>query len=112
MTKKIFFMVAILAIMATAAFAQGSVPITDATANEIVMTGILGIGVLALTEMIKRLLKWEGVLAYVISIVVSAAATAVYMIGKQGFELVGFLILTGLVFLISNGLYKTIAKTG
>lgn len=115
MTKKVLLvLIAMILVTAVAAWAQETgttVPVNETTAQEILQTGILGLGVLALTEMIKRLLKWEGNLAYVISAVVSAAATAVYMIGKQGFNITGFLILTVLVFMIANGLYKTIAKT-
>jgi hypothetical protein len=42
----------------------------------VAILAFVGIGVVGLTEMIKRLLHADGALAYVISAVVSAAATA------------------------------------
>lgn len=112
MTKKILLLLATVLVLASLSFAQGTVvPVDEATANEIVASGVMGIGVLALTEMIKRLLKTVGVLNYVISAAVSLGATATYLLTHGGFDLVPFVTLSILVFLIANGLYKAVAQS-
>ena len=73
--------------------------------------GVGGIGVLGLTEMIKRLLKFEGVLVYLLSLVVSAAATAFTLATTSAFTWPAFAIYTVIVFLEANGIYKATVKT-
>ena len=72
--------------------------------------GLFGIGVVGITEMVKRFLNWDGVLAYIISAVVSAGATAYVLLTTNIFSWVGFALYTVLVFLEANGLYKVIKK--
>jgi hypothetical protein len=72
---------------------------------------IAGIGVLGITEMIKRFLKAEGVVAYLISLAVSAAATAFVLLQAGTFGVVPFIGYTILVFIEANGIYKAVAKT-
>jgi hypothetical protein len=76
----------------------------------IIATGILGFGVAALTEMLKRLLNATGVGAYICSLVVSAGATAYYLASTNIFTVVAFVVYTILVFLTANGFYKLVVK--
>lgn len=79
-------------------------------ASLIFMTGIGGMAVMALVEVIKRIIKAQGIAVRVISVVVSAGATLVYEMGK-GFNLLEFIILTALVALAANGIYLFPKKT-
>lgn len=107
----LFLMVAVFAI-AQEGTAEKSL-VDQAIVDAILASGILGVGVSALTEMIKRLLNATGVLAYVISGVVSAASTAYYLTAvAHMFTILNFVIYSVLVFLTANGLYKMVAKTG
>jgi len=118
MRAKIFLsFFAFLFVLAMApAFAQdataGVAPIDPAVVKIITEGGILGLSVLALTEMLKRLLKWTDALGYVASGIVSMAATAFYLITTSGFTILAFIGYSFFVFLTANGLYKVIAKTG
>lgn len=76
----------------------------------ILVTGIGGLSVAALTELAKRLLKASGVGAYLISALVAAVATGIYLAGAQQFKFLTFVIYTVLVFLSANGLYKMTSK--
>ncbi|MFX0198979.1 MAG: hypothetical protein ACFFCW_22890 [Candidatus Hodarchaeota archaeon] len=73
-------------------------------ASIIFVTGIGGMAVLGLVEVIKRILKASGAAVRVISVVVSGAAVLIYELGK-GFETLEFIILTALVALAANGIY-------
>jgi len=75
----------------------------------ILLAGVAGFGVAALTEMAKRLFKASGLAAYGISLVVSAAATAYYLV-QTGWDLWQFIAYTILVFLAANGFYKVVKK--
>ena len=79
---------------------------------EVVVTilAFAGIGVTGLTEMIKRLFKASGIVAYIISLIVSAGATAFVLIQAGSFAWVSFAIYTIVVFVEANGLYKVIKK--
>ncbi len=83
---------------------------SPAFVDAILLTGVGGLSVTALTELIKRLLKAEGVLAYVISAIVSAAATTFALVVAGQFTIISFLIYTIAVFLTANGIYKFSAK--
>jgi len=76
----------------------------------VAILAFVGIGVTGLTEMIKRLFKASGVLAYVISLVVSAAATAFTLAQAQAFSWIPFAVYTIVVFLEANGIYKFVKK--
>ena len=69
-----------------------------------------GIGVTGITEMIKRLFKADGVLAYVISFVISGVATAFVLIQATAFAVLPMVIYTIIVFLQANGIYKFAKK--
>lgn len=71
---------------------------------------IAGIGVTGLTEMIKRLFKASGYAAYIISFLVSAAATALTLAQAGSFAVLPFAIYTVIVFLEANGIYKFVKK--
>lgn len=70
-----------------------------------------GIGVTGITEMLKRLLKWEDFKAYLISAVVSVGVTLFVMWQGQVaitlFPVIGYSLL---VFLEANGIYKVVKK--
>jgi hypothetical protein len=69
-----------------------------------------GIGVVGITEMVKRLFGVEGLWAYIISAVVSAAATAFTLYQAASFGWLPFVLYTLFVFLEANGIYKAINK--
>lgn len=70
-----------------------------------------GLGVTGLTEMLKRLLKWEDFKAYLISAVVSLGVTAFVLSTGEAFTVLSWLIYSVAVFLQANGIYKFTAKT-
>ena len=70
----------------------------------IFMTGIGGMAVMALVEIIKRVLKVTGIAVRIVSVIVAAGATLIYEMGK-GFDTVEFIILTAVVALAANGIY-------
>jgi hypothetical protein len=76
---------------------------------ELILLGLGGLSVVGITQMIKAWLKATGILAYVISGVVSAAATAYVLTTTGGFTIPAFAGYTIFVFLAANGIYK--AKT-
>lgn len=85
------------------------------TVDPAVVTSILafgGVGVVGLTEMVKRLLRAEGFVAYLLSFVISALATAFILAVSGGFNLGALAVYTVLVFLEANGIYKVVRKNG
>lgn len=110
--KKLMILFVFSLVMTTAAIAQvATTPEIDPeTVDAILLTGIGGLGVLALTEMAKRLLNAAGALSYIISGVVSGAATAIYLAMQQQFTLLAFVVYSVLVFLSANGIYKVVVK--
>jgi len=112
MKKHAILMAILFLLMAGAALAQDeTLPTFDpAVVDAILVAGLGGLGVTALTEMLKRLLKAAGALSYVISGVVSAASTAAYLAMSGTFNIVSFAIYSVLVFLTANGIYKFSAK--
>jgi len=80
------------------------------TADNIIDTGILGLGVTTITELLKRKFKTTGIGSYAVSAVVSAGATASWLATAGQFALDSFGIYGTLVFLIANGLYKFVRK--
>lgn len=103
----------ILALFVLAAFslplaaAEGTM--FDSATVELILLGVGGLTVVGITQMIKTWLKANGALAYVISGVVSAAATAYYLVKAGSFAWPVFVGYTVFVFLAANGIYK--AKT-
>jgi len=98
-------MVSVVAIAQT----EATVEVDIAAIELILITGVGGFAVGALTEMLKRALKAQGFFAYVISFAVSAAATAYYMV-TIGWDMLLFIIYTFLVFAAANGFYKIVKK--
>jgi hypothetical protein len=78
----------------------------DPAVVTIIMAGALGLTVLGVTEVVKKWLKATGIAAYLISLVVSAAGTAYYLITNSIFTIPSMLGYTILVFLSANGIYK------
>lgn len=78
----------------------------DLSAVEVIMGGALGLTVLGVTEVIKKALKVSGVAAYLISLVVSAAATAYYLVTMHIFTIVLMIGYTLYVFAVANGIFK------
>jgi len=74
------------------------------TASTVFFVGVGGLTVTALTAVLKRFFKAEGIGTILISVAVSAALTAVYYI-PFGFEILKFLIVSGVVSLAANGIY-------
>jgi hypothetical protein len=81
----------------------------DPAIVELILLGIGGLTVVGITQMIKGLFHATGVLAYVISGAVSAAATAYVLTTTGGFTIPAFVGYAVFVFLAANGIYK--AKT-
>ena len=97
-----FFFVVLLAIPLAAA--DG--PTFDSAIVELILAGVGGLTVLGITQMVKTWLKASGVLAYVISGAVSAAATAYILVKAGSFTIPAFVGYTVFVFLAANGIYK------
>ena len=69
-----------------------------------------GIGVVGLTEMIKRFFKAQDFWVYLISLGVSAGATAFILATSGAFSWIALAGYTLVVFLEANGIYKAVAK--
>ncbi len=70
------------------------------------MAGALGLTVVGVTEMIKRFLKATGAAGYLISLAVSAGATAYYLVSNHIFTILGMIGYTVGTFLVANGIFK------
>jgi hypothetical protein len=73
---------------------------------EVILAGALGLTVIGVTELIKRTLKTKGAANYAVSLVVSAAGTAYYLVSQHIFALVPFVGYTLLTFAVANGIFK------
>ena len=103
--KKLFFLLAILLIIAIPAMAQDTAIDPDVV-NTILDTGVAGtIGALALTELLKRWLRTQGPLSVLISIVVSIGITAAFLILAGTWTILGQLLYSAAVALACNGIY-------
>jgi hypothetical protein len=78
----------------------------DLSVVNVIMAGALGLTVLGVTEIVKRFLKASGAVAYIVSLVVSAGATAYYLVSNHIFTVVLFIGYTLLVFATANGIFK------
>jgi hypothetical protein len=78
----------------------------DTAIVEIILAGIGGITVVGITQIIKNFLKATGVGAVVISLVVSAGATAYYLLSTGAFAVLPMIGYTLLVFATSNGIFR------
>ena len=107
----LLFFVLLISVVAMAQ-AEAEAPQFDSAFVQIILlTGVGGLSVAAATELLKRLLKAAGVLAYVISAVVAIAATAFALVTAGTFTVGSLLIYSVAVFLTANGIYKFSAKS-
>lgn len=100
-----FLFVALFSIPLVAAQTEGQT-IYDPAVVELILAGVAGLTVIGITQMIKTWLKATGILAYVISAVVSAGATAYFLTKTGGFTVPAFVGYAVFVFLAANGIYK------
>jgi len=111
--KKFFLCLLVLAVFAPVALlAQDGEPVTFdlAVVMSIMTTGIAGISVAGLIEMIKRFLKWTDFKVYIIALGVSAGAVVAYLLALKMFDWTLFAGYTILVFGQASGLYKMVKK--
>ena len=103
--KKAFFLLAILLIIAIPAMAQDTAIDPDIV-NTILDVGVIGgLGAIALTELLKRLLKTAGPLSVALSIVVAGGITAVYLLTHGMWTLPNQALYWLAVGLAANGIY-------
>jgi len=113
--KKFFVFLFVLALfLPLALLAQDATPepatFDLAVVTSILLTGIAGLPVSSLVELIKRALKWQDRKVYLIAFIVSAAAVAAYLLPLKLFSwplFAGYLVL---VFGEASGLYKMVKK--
>ena len=72
----------------------------------LILAGIGGVGVVGVTQIIKNALKATGVLAVVISLLVSAGFTLYYLVSTATFTPVLMIGYTLLVFASANGIFR------
>jgi hypothetical protein len=94
--------------------AQTTELIEQETAEKILSTGIMGLSVMALTELLKRLLfktdpipKYAG---YLCSAIVAIVASAAYLLLAHTFNFTALGGYSVLVWALANGLYKSYPK--
>ena len=79
----------------------------DTATVQLILTGIGGLTVVGVCEIIKNFLKAKGLGAVLISLVVSAGFTAYYFLAvAPPFALLPFAGYTLLVFATANGIFK------
>lgn len=78
----------------------------DTAIVEIILAGIGGVTVVGITQIIKNFLKATGVGAVLISLVVSGAATAYYLLSTGAFAPLSMIGYTLLVFATANGIFR------
>lgn len=106
-----FFLMLFLAVPFMIFAQEAEIPQFDPdVVDKILITGLGGLSVAALTEMAKRLLKATGILAYVISGVISIGATAFALATSGSFNIGSLAVYSVAVFLTANGIYKFSAK--
>ena len=72
----------------------------------LILAGIGGVGVVGVTQIIKNALKATGVLAVVISLLVSAGFTLYYLVSTSTFTPILMIGYTLLVFASANGIFR------
>lgn len=78
----------------------------DPNVVEVILAGALGLTVLGVTEVLKRFLKTKGATNYLVSLVVSAGATAYYLVSQAVFTVPHFIGYSLLTFAVANGIFK------
>ncbi len=109
MKKGIFLFLMLLVVGLALPLAAQTTPveIDPMAVDTILAGGILGLGVIAVTQVVKNALKVNGVPVYFISLLVSAGATIIWTItGGGGFTLTKFIGYTVIVWAVANGWYK------
>jgi hypothetical protein len=101
-----FLFVALFSVPLLALQEAEGTTVYDPAVVELILLGIGGLTVVGITQMIKIWLKATGVLGYVISGAVSAAATAYVLTTTGGFTIPAFVGYSIFVFLAANGIYK------
>jgi len=106
--KRLFFFLTLFCFLSVgAALAADPTEIDPAVVDVILAGGLLGFGVVAVTQIVKEALKITGALLYLVSLIVSAAAVVAYLImGGGGFNLMIFIGYTVTVWAVANGWYK------
>lgn len=91
----------------TALLAGANDPVVDPEKVKEILTGILGagMGVIAITELLKRKLKTEGWESVVVSVIVSVLGTLAYLLMTSTFTWLGYAIYSTVVALAANGIY-------
>lgn len=107
----LLFFVFLVVVVATAQVEAETPQFDSAFVQIILLTGVGGLSVAALTEMLKRLVKATGILAYIVSAIVAITATALALFTAGIFTIGGLLIYSVAVFLTANGIYKFSAKS-
>ena len=77
---------------------------------QLIMTGVLGLSVLGVTQVIKEFLKATGAGAILISFAVSGGFTAYYLISTAQFAVLPMAGYTLLVFATANGIFRATHK--
>ena len=81
----------------------------DTQTLELIMTGIGGLTVIGVTEIVKGFLKLKGAAAMILSLLVSAGFTAYYFLAiAPPFVLLTWGGYTLLVFATANGVFKAL----
>jgi len=76
----------------------------------VAILAFFGIGLIGVIETFKRILKLDGLGAYILTAVISIAATAVTLIQTKMFSVPALIVYSFLVFGEASGLYKVIKK--
>lgn len=72
----------------------------------LILAGIGGVGVVGVTQIIKNALKATGVLAVIISLLVSAGFTLYYLVSTGTFTPILMIGYSLLVFASANGIFR------
>ena len=107
--KKLFLFLAVFCFFSLGlAFAAEPTEIDPAIVNTILAGGLLGFGVIAVTQILKTAFKIEGgIVAWGLSLAVSAAATVIFLLtGGGGFTILKLVGYTVSVWVVANGWYK------
>jgi len=111
--KRFFILIAFLLIVCAPALMAIQTEGTDITidvnayilaAEAIFLAGIGGMSVNAVLNVLKRMLKADGIGVILLSVGVSAIAVILYLI-PTGFDWIKFIIYSTLVTLAANGIY-------
>ena len=87
--------------------AQGDGPIVDPQKVQEILYGFLGagMGVIAITELLKRRFKFEGLKSIILSVAVYVMGSACYLALISQFNFVDLAIYSTVVSFAANGIY-------